>query len=52
MKKSLKTILIKREHKFWVEKYQNIYNTFNYAIKLYFGINNSNQRLQVLKMDK
>ena len=30
----------KREHKFWYEKYQNIYNTFNYAIKLYFGINN------------
>ncbi len=30
----------KREHKFWYEKYENIYKAFNYAIKLYFGINN------------
>lgn len=30
----------KREHKFWYEKYASIYNTFKYAIKLHFGINN------------
>ncbi|RXJ95792.1 BREX-1 system phosphatase PglZ type A [Arcobacter sp. AHV-9/2010] len=30
----------KREHKFWYEKYESIYKTFKYAIKLHFGINN------------
>jgi uncharacterized protein (TIGR02687 family) len=38
--KDLENYLNKRKHKFWYEKYENIYKTFNYAIKLYFGINN------------
>lgn len=38
--KEFESYLNKREHKFWFEKYENIYKTFNYAIKLYFGINN------------
>ena len=38
--KEFEGYLSKREHKFWFEKYENIYKTFNYGIKLYFGINN------------
>ncbi|MFA6740927.1 MAG: BREX-1 system phosphatase PglZ type A [Arcobacteraceae bacterium] len=38
--KEFSNYLNKREHKFWYEKYENIYKTFEYGIKLYFGINN------------
>jgi len=37
--KELESFIAKREHKFWYEKYENIYKTFKYAIKLSFGIN-------------
>ena len=40
MKKEYENYFNKREHKFWYEKYESIYNTFKYAIKLHFGINN------------
>ena len=38
--KEFENYLNKREHKFWYEKYENIYKVFEYAIKLHFGINN------------
>lgn len=38
--KELESFIAKREHKFWYERYENIYKTFKYAIKLSFGINN------------
>lgn len=37
--KELESFIEKREHKFWYERYENIYKTFKYAIKLSFGIN-------------